>query len=239
MNPKDKSIVALVSDTLSNLESKPERWLNKDFFKVQKIKSIEVSYPEESTNSFGLSRETETGEWTIASLPEGKELDTTKTSGFNYALSSPVFDDVIVDGDAAQLGLDRPTLVAIDTFEGFHYDIKAGEKQDGKIPMRVAVKANYARERAAAEDEDESVKTQKDKEFADTLKTRDEKLQKEQALEQWTYLVSSWTLDSVLKKRGDLLKEREPEDKPEDESGDAAAMPADPVEGLLDLPEPN
>ena len=37
--------VAVVSDPLSNLEAKPESWLNKDFFKVEKIRSIAVTYP--------------------------------------------------------------------------------------------------------------------------------------------------------------------------------------------------
>ena len=34
--------VAVVSDPLSNLEAKPDLWLDKDFFKVEKIRSIAV-----------------------------------------------------------------------------------------------------------------------------------------------------------------------------------------------------
>ena len=126
--------------------------------------------------------------------------------------------------------MDTPTRIEIETFEGFNYVIEAGDKDAGNIPLRVGVKGTYPREREAAEDEDESVKVEKDKDFALTLKTRDEKLEKEQAFGQWTYTVSSWTLDSLLKKRGELVKEKEPEEEP------APAEPVDPVEGLLDLP---
>lgn len=215
MLPADKTHAALVSDTLSTIKANPADWLNKDFFKVQKIESIEVTRPEAATNSFKLSRETESGTWTLAGLGEKEELDTTKTSSFNYALGSPNFEDVIVNPDDAALGLDTPTTIAIQTFEGFHYHITAGDKTNSSIPMRVTVTADYPRERTPAEGEDETVKATKDKEFADTLKTRDEKLAKEKALGSWTYRVSSWTLDSILKNRSDLVKAKE-EPKPEE-----------------------
>jgi len=235
MDPRAETTVALVSDPLASIEPDPAAWLNKDFFKVQKIKSIQVAYPNAPTNSFQLSRSSESGPWTLAGLKDQEELDATKTSGFNYALNNPTFNDVIVDPDAARLGLERPVLVRIETFEGFDYEIKVGTKSDSTLPLRVAVQATYPREREASEDEDASVKTQKDKEFADTLKTRDDKLAKEQALEKWTYRVSSWSFDSVLKKRGDLVKEKEPE---EPQPGTTEA-PADPVESLLNLPPAN
>ena len=58
--------VAVVSDPLSNLEAKPEQWLNKDFFKVEKIRSIAVAYPV-ATNSWKVTRDTETAtDWKLA-----------------------------------------------------------------------------------------------------------------------------------------------------------------------------
>ena len=140
MNPENITSVALVSETLSGIQVTPGSWLNKDFFKVQKIKSIEVSYPEAPTNSFSLLRETESGDWVLAGIEDNFELDGTKTSGFNYALGSPSFDDVVVDGDDESLGLDAPTRISIETFEGFQYEIQAGEKTENNIPMRVVVK---------------------------------------------------------------------------------------------------
>jgi hypothetical protein len=79
------------------------------------------------------------------------------------------------------------------------------------------VEGAFPRERQAEEGEEESVKAQRDKEFADALKKKDEKLSKEQAFGKWTYKVSSWTLDSVLKKRSELLKEMTEESAGSDE----------------------
>jgi hypothetical protein len=211
MDPDTKTRVALISDPLSNLKAEPQSWLNKDFFKVQKIKEIEVSYSDAATNSFKLSRETESGDWKLTDLAEEDELDSSKVSSFNYALSNPNFDDVVVNVDESKAGFDKPTIITIRTFDDFNYKIQAGQKEGDKYPMRVEVSASYARERQAPEDEDESVKAEKDKSFAAALKTRDEKLEKEQAFSNWTYLVSSWTLDSVLKKRGDLVKAKSEE----------------------------
>lgn len=231
MDPADPTVAALVSEVLSHIQPTPGPWLNKDFFKVEKIKSIEVRYPDQVTNSFRLSRENESGEWALAGLDPGLELDATKTSGFNYAFGSPSFEDVVLDAATTELGLDSPTRIMIETFNGFDYDITSGRTVDGKLPIRVAVQGVYPRERVADEGEEASVKAQRDKVFSDALTLLDEKLKNEQALEPWTFLVSSWTLDPVLKKRGDLLKEKEAA-----ESAAGAEAGVSPLEGLLDLP---
>ena len=74
--------VAVVSDPLSNIEPKPDQWLNKDFFKVEKVRSIAVAYPA-ATNSWNVSRETETAsDWKLAEPKPGEQLDSAKTSSF-------------------------------------------------------------------------------------------------------------------------------------------------------------
>src|SRR6202012_1100474 len=50
--------VALISDALENLDANPDQWLNKDFFKIEKPKVIEVDFSV-ATNSWKLIRETE------------------------------------------------------------------------------------------------------------------------------------------------------------------------------------
>ena len=135
-----------------------------------------------------------------------------------------------------KLGLDKPSTITIGTFEGFHYVIQAGDKQGGKMPMTVSVTADYPREREVPEKEDDSVKAQKDKTFAEQLQKLDDKLEKEKALGKWTYLVYSYSLDSVMKKRGDLLKKPEPAKKPADTTTDASAPSEDPLKGVLDVP---
>src|SRR6185503_1541254 len=72
--------VALISDPLETLDSNPDAWLNKDFFKVEKLKTIEVDFPT-ATNSWKLTREIEAGNWNLANTNAGEELDTAKLSG--------------------------------------------------------------------------------------------------------------------------------------------------------------
>jgi len=215
LNPDAPDQAMLVSETLSDLEPAPDQWLNKDFFKVEKLKSIAVTH-REPTNSFRIERTTDTAEWTLADAKEGEELDSSKTSAFNYALSSPSFQDVILTPETGW-GMDAPTEVSLETFDGFSYNLRVGAKQGDAYALVVGVEGGFPRERQTEEDEEETVKAQRDKEFAEALKKKEDKLSSERALGKWTFKVSSWTLDSVLKNRSDLLKEKAEEPAGSDE----------------------
>src|ERR1043166_7405834 len=99
--------VALISDALANIEPKPDQWLDKDFFKVEKVKTIAVNFPV-ATNSWKLTRETESGEWKLADAKPTEPLDAGKASGVANPLGSPSFSDVSLATSEA-LGLDKPT----------------------------------------------------------------------------------------------------------------------------------
>jgi len=206
--------VAVVSDPLSNLEAKPDQWLNKDFFKVEKIRSIAVTYPV-ATNSWKVTRDTETAsDWKLADAKPDEKLDSSKTSSFSYALSSPSFNDVLpADTKPEPAGLDKPTVVTIDTFDNFTYTIKLGQKTNDNVPLIVAVTAQIPKERTAGKDEKPEDKTRLDKEFKEKQKKFEDKLSQEQGYGKWIYLVSNWTVDSLLKERGQLLVEKK-EEKP-------------------------
>ncbi|HAV61578.1 MAG TPA: hypothetical protein DCY13_04340 [Verrucomicrobiales bacterium] len=198
--------VALVQETFSSVETEPQSWLQRDFFKVEKTKSIAVT----TTNSWKVTRESESGEWQLAEPKEGEKLDTAKTSSFNYALSSPSFEDVLVDPKLEDLGLVTPQRVVLQTFDGFTYTIDAGRREgDDSYYVKLDVEAELPSERTPAPDEKEEDKERLEKEFKEQQDKLKEKLKKEQAFERWVYKVSSWTLSSVLKDRGDLLKKEE------------------------------
>jgi len=63
-------------------------------------------------------------------------------------------------------------------------------------------------------DEKPEDKAKADKEFADNLKRWQDKLATESAFGKWTYQVASWTVDPLLKKRGELLEEKPAETPP-------------------------
>lgn len=225
---------SLVSETFSNLEPRPESWLNKDFFKVEKTLSVSVTYPE-ATNSWHLTRPTETGEWTLQEAQPGETLDTTKVSGLANALSWPSLEDVLVKPNPADYGLDQPILANLTTADGFQYALQIGRREgEEKYYLTVSVTADFPKERAAGTDEKPEDKERLDKEFKEKTDKLIEKLEKEKALSGWVFQVSKWTLDSLLKKRSELLKEP-PKDE---EASSATALPAPPPVNPVDATVP-
>ena len=234
--------VAVVSDPLSNLEAKPEQWLNKDFFKVEKIRSIAVAYPV-ATNSWKVTRETETAsDWKLAEAKPGEQLDSSKTSSFSYALNAPSFADVLpADTKPEQTGLDKPTVITVDTFDNFTYLIKVGQKTNDNLPMVVAVTAQIAKERTPGKDEKAEDKARLDKEFKEKQKQFEDKLSQEQACEKWVYLVSNYTVDSLLKERAQLFVEKKEEPKKDEKpaAADTSKQIEPPVPPAAPAPDAN
>jgi len=231
------SSICLVSESMSNIEPKPEQWLNKDFFKVEKVRSVAVTYPV-ATNSWKLSRETETGEVKLADAKPEEKIDTSKTSGIMSALSFPSFNDVVADPKPEVTGLDKPTVAVLETFDNFTYNIKAGNKVgEESYYMTVNVTADIPKERTAGKDEKPEDKTKLDKEFTEKNQKLVDKLKQEQAYSKATYLVSKWTLDSLLKERHALLAEKKVEPAKPDAS--ATPPPIDPTAaGIPPFPAP-
>jgi hypothetical protein len=158
-----------------------------------------------------LTRETETGPWSLVDPAEGEKLDSTKTSSMNYALSNPMFDDVVSPDTGAEItGLDQPLVARLTTFEGFDYVVNVGNKtSDDKYYVSVLVEGGFERERTPPADESAEDKERLDREFGEKLTKLDEKLAREQARSRWVYLVSKWTVDPLLKTRADFLETKE------------------------------
>jgi hypothetical protein len=233
----DSKEVDLISDALGNVDPKADQWLNKDFFKVEKVRSVAVNFPV-ATNSWKLSRETETGEWKLADAKPTEQLDNSKATGAGNSLASPQFTDVSL-AKPEELGLDKPTTVTLDTFDNFTYTLKVGQKTNDNLPLMVSVAADLPKERAPGKDEKAEDKDKLDKEFKEKQQKLEEKLNQEKAYGKWTYLVSNWTLDSLLKERSQLLVEKKEEPK-KDEKPTAETKPAEikTESPLAPLPEP-
>ncbi len=224
----DAKKVWLVNETFSNVDTKPEQWVNKDFFKAEKVKSVAVTSPN-PTNTWSLARETESGEWKMADLKEGENFEASKASSLNYALSSPSFNDVASpDARPEETGFDKPTVAKLETFDGFAYTITIGGTNEDNIHLKMDVAANLQKERAAPADEKPEDKEKLDKEFKDKLAKLEEKLKNEERFEKWTYLVSKWTVDTLLKPRTDFLAEKKEEPKPAETTESKPVDPATP-----------
>jgi len=229
--------VAVVSDALSEVEAKPDRWINKDFFKIEKIKTVSVTHTN-ATNSWRLTREMENGEVKLADLKEGEQLDTGKSASAGNALSYPSFNDVVSpDAKPEETGLDHPVVAKLDTFEGFNYTVKVGRKTgEENYYMTVSVAGDFPKERTPGKDEKPEDKEKLDKEFKEKLAKQEEKLKQEKAYEKWTYVVTKWTVDPLLKERKELLIEKKEEPKTEGQPATTATPSAPPPPPLPAIP---
>ena len=203
--------IALVSDALQQAEPKAEDWLNKDFVKVEKLKAINV-VAAQATNNFKLTRDTETAEWKLADAKGDEKADSGKVSGMSSLMSSPSFNDVAVGFKFE--GTNQPTATAtLETFDGYTYTAKLANKSGDDYYLQVTVSADLPKERTAGKDEKAEDKAKLDKEFADKIQKLQDKLKAEKSYEKWTYVVSKWTVDNLLKERKDLLAEKKEEPK--------------------------
>lgn len=204
----DLSTVAVVAEPLANANPKPEDWIAKEYVKVEPPVFIEVTHLE-ATNSFTLTRTNELGDWTLVGVKSGEDLDKNKVSQFGSLLSSPAIDDVKLNPDLKALGLDTPVQATIRTASGFTYKFRIGKGEgEEAVPVQVSVDAEFQKERVAGKDGKPEDKAKLDKDFKDHLVKQTEKLKNEQAFAKWTVVMKKWSLDSLLKKRSELLVDK-------------------------------
>ncbi len=205
----DEAAVHLVSETFSDIETEPSEWLKEDFFKVEKVKTIALQTGT-AADDWKLIREEENGDFTLVGAKEGEELDPVKVGSMKNAFSSPRFEDVIVGDEAKEKAPDKTSFV-IETFDGFTYTVKLGEKNDlNEYFLSYQVDGKFPEARKPAEEESDEEKKERDETFAATLQGLKDKLAAEQAMAGRVYKVRSYVADSLVKKRDEILKKDEP-----------------------------
>ena len=209
MIDSDRSKITLVDQTFSNATTTPSDWLSKDFIKIEKPSSIEVKYSGEgSTNSWKMTKPSDVAEWKLeGKIPTGKTLDT--TSAPSSPFSSPSFNDLATATERSQLDKNA-TQINIKTFDGLNYEVKVGQTPSGSDRIiQVNISSTSPKQRTPTKDEKPEDKKRLDEEWAAQQKTLQAKLEKESGFSSHAYRVSSYTVDSILKKRGELIKDKE------------------------------
>jgi hypothetical protein len=204
--------VFVTSETFSEIETKVESWLNKDFFKVEKLKS---DFPRLHQRHQLLEPQPHQRDRRLGPLPtprRARRLDKSKLSSLNWAFLVAELHRRSSQGCRSREGRLRlrPSLIKIETFEGFAYEVKVGSSQP--IPRTSgspsAASAELPKERVAPADEKAEDKEKNEKAWKEQQDKLKEKLKKEQALSAWVYKVAKWTVDSVLKDRSALLADK-------------------------------
>jgi hypothetical protein len=241
MEPDASKRVFLIAETLDEAQTKPEQWLSRDFVKVENPKSIAIAGATPAMN-WKLERETASTPWKFANAKPGEELDSSKASGLASLLAYGAFADVLApDAPPAETGLDQAATAKIETFDNFVYDLRIGKAMGENYPVLVSVKAELPKERTPAPDEKPEDKAKLEQEFLTRQKQLNEKLAKEQALENRPYLIAKATIDQLLKERSALVPEKKPDPSPAAgvSPGTAAGAPSTKPSGVAASPAPS
>jgi hypothetical protein len=204
--PEDAKTVYLVPDSLAQATSKTSEWIDRRSFQVEKVKALEVRYPD--GESWKIERAADNSDWKLAPLKAGEKLDVTRANSASYSLSLLDLADV-APKDAANTGLDKPILIEAATFDGLSYAIRVGRLEGENHYVAFTVSGTLVRERAPEKDEKAEERERRDKEHAERIRKLEERLAREKRLSQHVLLVPKAKLEDTLKKRAELLERKD------------------------------
>ncbi len=191
-------LVLVLSDALKTAEAKPARWLAKDLFKVDRIKSLAASG---AGAPWKIDLPEEYGQWKFADSKA--QLDGRAASEAVKSLAEPTFTDV--DTIVKRESLEKPATFIAETFDNLTYTIKVA-KQPGADDyfLWFTLSGVPPSERVPEKGEKAEDKAANDKRFVEDRKKLVERIAAEQSRANWTYVVESKTLAALLKERAQL-----------------------------------
>ena len=190
--------VVVVTDPLEKAIPRPGAWVAKDFFKADRIKTIQVAGVGDV--AWAITRDEEWGQWKFAS--GGGRLHPNAGAAVNKAFEGLAFSDVIVD-DKAVSG--KPLLLTVDTFDQLNYKIKLTPQDSGDYALQYQVSGTPSKTRKPEPNEKAEDSAKRDKEYAEMLQRLEARVMLEQARSQWAYLVPSNSLSTFLMPRSQML----------------------------------
>ena len=205
----DPQRVSVVNESFGNVVAKPEQWLSKELLRFERPKSITTFGPD-GKEKWAVSKDKEDAEWKLAGPGP---LDLQKAYDASSALYSLQVADAAPGVSDADAGLDKPTTVRADTFEGWIYELQIGKPApDNRYYVRSKVTGVVPEARKAPGDEKAGDKEKADKAFAEQKEMLAAKLAREQGLAGRTVLVAKTAVDPLLRDRKALLKVDKPKD---------------------------
>ncbi len=234
---KEDGTAWLVSEGFSELKPNPQDWIDKSFIDVRKLKSVQIA------SFWGAERKDENSEFTLMEPKNSDELDTAKAGGLANLLSNPTFNDILPKDKGTPEFMKGAITAKLTTFEDFNYEVRLldvkepGKEGESKDFLTFSVSANIPSERTPEKDEKEEDKKKKDEAFTSRKKELEEKLAKEKSLEGWVFEVSNYTVNTLLKKRSEILRDKTPA-PPVPEIKDTAPTGAVPASAPSPEPEP-
>jgi hypothetical protein len=121
--PAEAGTAYLVGDPLTQASVKTAEWIDRTSFQVEKVKTLEVRYPDGA--KYRIERPADNADWKLAGARPGEKLDIPRANAASYSLQLLELADV-APKDAPDTGLDKPIRVDATTLEGAAYAIKVG-----------------------------------------------------------------------------------------------------------------
>lgn len=202
-----KGNIVLVGDALSEAVTTPRSWMDEEFVKVPSENLASIAISGSTNGTILLTRTNGNSEFTIPHIPEGKEADSAKLSRLTSALNYLRFEDIATPGTPDdKTGLDKPITFTAKTFNGESYTITIGHSsaQESKYFARVA--ASFTAPPAAANtnitNQLATAQAAQNEKSATDAKILSDKLAP------WTYILDSYSAESLTMGFADLLKDK-------------------------------
>jgi len=185
--PSEPAMVYIVSDPLAQASTRSSEWIDKSSFQVEKVKTLEVRYPD--GGGYRIERDGDTADWRLAGAKPDEKLDVTRANAASYSLSMLELADVAPKGTA----LEQPVSIQATTLDGLAYSIKVGKLQGDNYPVSFSSSGTLR-----GNDKD-----------AERLKKVEERLPREKLLSDYVLLIPKSKLEDTLKKRAELLEKKD------------------------------
>ncbi len=201
--------VIVVSDPLNSAEAGPGRWLNKDFFKADRIKTLAVG-PEGGAARWKIARNEEWGQWKFAA--GGGDLHPSAAVMAVNKLGTLAFSDVAPDPKAE--ATDKPLVAVMETFDNLVYTLKLSKRSNSDDTLvAFTLTGEPSKTRVPEKGEKPQDKERRDKEFAESLKRLESRIAAEKALGKWTYVIPKSELEPLLRSRSEMSIPKRPANK--------------------------
>ena len=94
--PGEPGTAYLVGDPLTQATVKTAEWIDRSSFQVEKVKTLQVRYPE--GEAWRIDRPADNAEWKLAGAKPGEKLDVSRANAASYSLSLLELADVAPKG---------------------------------------------------------------------------------------------------------------------------------------------
>ena len=203
--------VFVVPDPLEKALARPGVWLARDFFKIDRIKTLQLAADggvNASASSWKITRDEEWGQWKFAA--GGGQLHPSAAVTVNNAWSGLAFTDVILDD---KTGTDKAVTFTALTFDDLTYTVKLAPHTGGDFVLRFSVTGTPPKTRKPEANEKAEDAAKRDKEFADNRQRLEARVMLEQARSQWAYVVPGKQVAPLLLKREQMVAAVRPPEK--------------------------